>query len=284
MAGLRREPTARQIRLGVELRKMRNAAGLSGRESAAALGVTSSQITQIESALSGVSEKRLRRMAAIYGCPDAELIDALVAMATDRSRGWWEADRGQLATPFLDLAELEHHASYRWDADFIHVPGLLQTEAYAHALFSYINPEFPENEIERWVEHRMKRRTIIERPEPIPYKALVHEAALRIRVGDRASALRQLSFTLEIAEASHITLRVIPFDLDHFAGAGSAMLYVGSHVSKLDTIVRDAPHGVVYLDAETQLSRCRTLFHRLEDAALAPRESRDFIHKLTKEL
>ncbi|MFE2040082.1 helix-turn-helix domain-containing protein [Streptomyces sp. NPDC059477] len=282
--GAKREPTARQMRLATELRRLRDAAGLSARETATRLGVNSVQISQIEYGTSGVSEQRLRRMAAIYGCSDTRLIDALVGMATDRTPGWWEADRGQLATPFLDLAELEHHASYRWDVDFIHVPGLLQTEAYAHALFSYINPEFPESEIDRWVEHRMKRRTIIERAEPIPYKALVHEAALRIRVGDRASARRQLSFTLEVAEAPHITLRVIPFDLDHFGGAGSAMLYAGSPVPKLDTVVRDTPQGVVHLDAEAQLSHFRALFRRLEEASLAPEESRDFIHKLTKEL
>lgn len=44
---------------------------------------------------------------------DAALIDALVAMATDGTHGWWEEYRGRLPTPFMDLPELEHHASYR---------------------------------------------------------------------------------------------------------------------------------------------------------------------------
>ena len=101
MAGLRREPTARQVRLGVELRRLRDAAGLTGREAATSLGVSSAQINQIESALSGVSEKRLRRLAAIYACTDEEVSAALVAMATDRTRGWWEEYRGSLPTSFL---------------------------------------------------------------------------------------------------------------------------------------------------------------------------------------
>ena len=66
-------------------------------------------------ALAGVSEERLRRLAAHYACTDEELIDALVAMATDRTRGWWEEYRGVLPTSFLDLAELEHHATFLRD-------------------------------------------------------------------------------------------------------------------------------------------------------------------------
>ncbi|CAL9567348.1 hypothetical protein SUDANB105_04753 [Streptomyces sp. enrichment culture] len=284
MAGLRREPTARQVRLGAELRKLRNAAGLTGREAAAALGVSSAQINQIESGLSGVSEKRLRHLAANYGCSDGALVDALVAMATNRSGGWWEKERGRLPTPFLDLAELEHYATFRWDVDFLHVPGLLQTEAYARALFSYVNPEFPQSEVERWVEHRMRRRVIIERPDPIPYEAVIHEAALRIRVGDRAAARAQLMRVLELSEAAHVTVRVIPFDLDGFAGAGSVMVYAGASIPNLDTVVRDGPNGPYFIDAAAQLDRYRTLFRRVEAVSLEPERSREFIHGLAKEL
>ncbi|WP_086765263.1 helix-turn-helix domain-containing protein [Streptomyces bobili] len=284
MAGLRREPTARQVRLGIELRKLRDAAGLTGREAAAALGVSSAQINHIESGLSGVSEQRLRRLAAIYACSDGKLIDALAVMATTRGRGWWEEYRGTLPTPFLDLPELEHHAHYRWDVEFLHVPGLLQTEEYARSLFSYVNPEFPQDEVERWVEHRMKRKVVVEGPEPIPYEAVIHEAALRIRVGDQTGTRAQLTRVLELSEADNVTVRVIPFALNGFGGAGSAMVYAGGPVPQLDAVVRDGPNGPVFIDAAAQLSRYRTLFRRVEAASLEPEHSRDFIHKLTKEL
>lgn len=281
---LRSEPTARQLRLAVELRRLREAAGLTAREAATLLGVSAPQISQIEAGLTGVSEKRLRRMAANYACSDGDLIEALVAMATDRTRGWWEEYRDALPTPFMDLPELEHHASYRWDVDFLHVPGLLQTAEYARALFSYVNPEFPASDVERWVEHRMKRRIILERPNPVPYEAVIHEAALRIRVGDRTAARAQLTRVLELSEAEHVTVRVIPFDVDDFGGAGSAMVYAGGPVPKLDTIVRDGPSGPVFIDAEAQLNRYRTLFRRVEGVSLDPDRSRDFIHRLAKEL
>ncbi|MEU6671263.1 helix-turn-helix transcriptional regulator [Streptomyces sp. NPDC046727] len=280
----RRQPTARQERLGAELRKLREAAGLKGREAAALLGTDSAQMSQIEAGTAGVSEERVRRLAAQYSCTDAALVDALVAMATDRTHGWWEEYRGLLPTPFMDLPELEHHASHRRDVEFLHIPGLLQTAEYARSLFAYVNPEFPESDVERWVEHRMKRRVIIERPEPVPYEALVHEAALRIRVGSRSAARTQLARVLELSEADHVTVRVIPFDLDGFGGAGSAMVYAGGPVPRLDTVVRDGPGGPVFIDAEAQLSRYRTLFRRVESASLDPDRSRDFIRRLAKEL
>ncbi|WP_327696957.1 helix-turn-helix domain-containing protein [Streptomyces sp. NBC_00459] len=282
--GTKREPTARQMRLAVELRRLREAAGLSARESAALLGVNSVQISQIESGVSGVSEQRLRRLAAHYACTDEALVNALAAMAADRTRGWWEEYRGLLPASFLDLSELEHRSTSLREVQVLYVPGLFQTQDYARAVFSFRVPELQDKEIELRVHHRMQRRAILEGPAPTPYEAVIHEAALRIRVSDRAASLRQLARVLELCEADHITVRVIPFDLDGFAGAASAMTYAAGAVPKLDTVVRDAPQGAAFVDSETQLAAFRTLLRRLEAVSLAPGRSRDFIHKLTKEL
>jgi transcriptional regulator with XRE-family HTH domain len=272
------------MRLAVELRRLREAAGLNSRQAAALLGVSPAQITHIESALAGVSEKRLRRLASHYACTDQEFIDALVAMATDRTRGWWEEYRGLLPTSFLDLAELEHHAAFLQEVQFLYVPGPLQTEDYAHAVFSYRVPELPDEELELRVRHRMQRKVILEGPAPTPYEAVIHEAALRINVSDRTASLAQLNRLLELSEADRVTLRVIPFTLEGFAGATSAMVYAGGAVPKLDTVVRDAPHGTGFIDSEAQLGAFRTLFRKVEAVSLAPERSRDFIHRLKKEL
>lgn len=282
--GLRPEPTARQMRLGVELRRLREAAGLTGREAAALLGVSSVQINQIESGLTGVSEKRLRRLAANYACSDDELIEALVAMATDRTKGWWEEYRGLLPTPFLDIAELEHHSTYRRDVEFLFIPGLLQTPEYARAAFSSRVPEVPLEELDLRVRHRMRRKAILMKPAPTPYEAVIHEAALRIRVGDRATSRAQLHQVLELSEADHITVRIIPFDMDGFGATWSTMMLADGALPRLDTAVRDAPHGTTFVDSEAQLGVLRTLFRRVQAASLDPERSRDFIHRLAKEL
>jgi hypothetical protein len=161
---------------------------------------------------------------------------------------------------------------------------LLQTEDYARAVFAYRVPELPDNELELRVRHRMQRKAVIESPAAIPYEAVIHEAALRIRVGDRTATRTQFTRVLELSEADHITVRVIPFDLDGFAGATNAMMYVGGTVPKLDTAVRDAPHGAAFIDSEVQLGAFRTLFRKVGAVSLEPTRSRDFIHKLAKEL
>jgi transcriptional regulator with XRE-family HTH domain len=280
----RRQPTARQVRLGAELRKLREAAGLKAREAATLIGADSAQMSQIESGIAGVSEERLRRLAAHYACADAALIDALAGMATDRTHGWWEEYRGILPAPFLDLSELEWHATLRRDVDFLQVPGLLQTEDYARALFSFRVPALPHSELEPRVSHRTQRRVVIEGPEPIPYETVIHESALRFRVGDRAAYRAQLARVLQLSEAAHVTVRVIPFDLDGFAGSSSAMVYAGGAIPQLDTVLRDAPHGTGFLDTEAQLARFRTLFRKVEKVSLSPERSRDFIHQMAKEL
>ncbi|MEG3628743.1 helix-turn-helix domain-containing protein [Streptomyces poriticola] len=276
----RREPTARQLRLAAELRRLREAAGLTARQAAAMLGVSNVQISQIEAGLSGVSEQRLRRLASHYACTDDELVDALVEMATDRTKGWWEGYRGLLPTPFLDLAELDHHAIHQQDVAILYVPGLLQTENYARAVFSSRIPELTDEELELRVRHRLTRQA----RATFPHKVVIHESALRIRVGDRAAARAQLAHLLEVSEADRITLRVIPFDLDGFARASSTMTYVGGAVPNLDTVARDAPHGAFLIDSDAQLGAYRTRFRRIEDVSLTPDRSRDFIHRLTKEL
>ncbi len=242
------------------------------------------QITHIESALAGVSEQRLRRLASHYTCTDEEFIDALVAMATDRTRGWWEEYQGLLPTPFLDLSELDHHSRFQRNVAILFVPGLLQTEDYARAVYSNRIPELTEKELELRVRHRIARRVIIEGSSPVPFDAVIHEAALRMMVSNRAASQAQLTHILERSEADHITVRVIPFALEGFSRGGSTMAYVGGSTAKLDTVIRDGPTGAIYVDAEAQLATYRERFDKVKALSLDRERSRDFIHKLAKEL
>ncbi|MEE1830371.1 helix-turn-helix domain-containing protein [Streptomyces sp. SP17KL33] len=280
----RSNPTARQVRLGAELRRLREAAGLKAREVAAILNSTSTQMSQVEAGIAAVSAERIRRLAAHYACTDEELIDALAAMAGDRARGWWTRYRGVLPQVNLDVAEAEHHARYLREIVINRVPGLLQTPDYARAVFRYMRPELPESELAPRVEYRLKRRSVIEGNTPTPYETIVHEFALRVRVATRQTSVAQLRWILDRIEQGNVTVRVIPIDQDGFAGAGASMMYTGGPVPRLDTVLRDAPTGVVFVDEEPQLQRLRTLLRRVEEAALEPVASRDFIQRLAKEL
>ncbi|WTZ46596.1 DUF5753 domain-containing protein [Streptomyces sp. NBC_01390] len=257
---------------------------MKAREAAALLGADSVQMSQIESGVAGVSVERVRRLAAHYACTDEALIEALAAMATDRTRGWWEEYRGVLPPVNLDVAETEHHATFLREIVITHVPGLLQTPDYARAVFGYMRPELPESELSPRVEHRMRRRAVIEGDDSTPYETIVHEFALRIRVADRRVSHAQLRQILDQIEREHVTVRVIPTDQDGFGGAGASMMYMGGPVPQLDTGFRDGAADTAIIDREPQLGALRTLFRKVEEATLDPTASRDFIHRLSKDL
>lgn len=274
--------TARQERLGAELRTLREQAGLTVRQAARNLSIDQTKISHMEAGRVGVSEERMRRLAAHYACDDAELVDALVAMATDRHKGWWEAYREVLPAGFLDLAELEHHATSLGVISIVNVPGLLQTPDYARAVFAYPVPEMSAADIEARVEHRMRRKTVLQRGRPTRF--VVHEAALRIMTGSRRTTLRQLEHLAEISAADGIDVRVIPFAAEGFAGATYSLLHAGGPTPRLDTVQLDRPGGSGYLHAEAQLNKYRITFRKVAEASLGNAESRALIHRLTKGL
>ncbi|MGW6021476.1 helix-turn-helix domain-containing protein [Streptomyces sp. NPDC055099] len=276
--------TARQVRLAAELRKLRERAGLSVGEAARLLGIAPTKLSNTESAQVGVSPERVRHFACQYACGDAALVDALAAMAADRGRGWWEEYRAQLPTGFLDLAELERNARYLNTIEIAHVPGLLQTEEQVRSIFAYSVPELPADELDTRVAYRLRRQAILHEDDAPPYEAVVHEAALRIRVANRAVARRQLAHILEMSLRPNVTVRVIPFDVDGFAGVGYPMLYAGGPVPQLDTVLLDSVHGVAFLDGESQLDRYRALFRKVQRSALDDVGSRELIHRLAKEV
>ncbi|MGW0906922.1 helix-turn-helix domain-containing protein [Streptomyces sp. NPDC002853] len=276
--------TARQVRLAAELRKLRERAGLSVGEAARLLGIAPTKLSNTESAQVGVSPERVRHFACQYACSDAALVDALAAMAGERGRGWWEEYRAQLPTGFLDLAELERSARYLNTIEIAHIPGLLQTEEQVRAIFAYSIPELPTGELETRVAYRLRRQSILHEDDAPPYEAVVHEAALRIKVADRVVARRQLAHILEMSLRPGVTVRVIPFDVDGFAGVGYPMLYAGGPVPQLDTVLLDSVHGVAFLDGESQLDRYRALFRKVQRSALDDVGSRELIHRLAKEV
>ncbi|MEV0280431.1 helix-turn-helix transcriptional regulator [Streptomyces sp. NPDC050610] len=271
--------TARQERLGAELRKLRERAGLTGREAAQAAGIAETKVSATEAGRVGVSAERVRHLASQYACDDAALVDALVGMATEKGRGWWEECRGWVPSGYLNLAELECHAVCLTNFECVYIPGLLQTEAHIRAIFASTVPKLSEEELEMRVRFRLRRQGL-----SVPYLAVIHEAALRIRAADRKVARNQLLHILDQSELSHVAVRVVPFDVDDFAGIGDPLVYAGGPVPQLDTVLVDTPHGPAFVDAEAQLRRYRAIMRKLEVAALGVVESRELIHRLVQSM
>ncbi|MFP8942702.1 helix-turn-helix domain-containing protein [Streptomyces fenghuangensis] len=280
----RSNPTARQARLGAELRKLREASGLTAREAGELLGGNQAQISHIESGRWGVSAERVRRLAAFYSAGDQKLIDTLCKIAEDRTKGWWEEYRGVLPPAFLNVAELEYHATHLRSLQTLTVPGIFQTEDYSRKLFEEVIPPLPRSEIDARVEHRSRRRVIFERDHPTPFEAIIHEAALRMRYGGRKVARSQLEYLLEVSDWPSVTVRVIPFTSERFIGSAQSVLYAGGPVPQLDTVLLDSAYGSVFLDAHAQLEKYRSVYGALETVPLDAKDSRSMVKRIIKEL
>ncbi|WP_326753530.1 helix-turn-helix domain-containing protein [Streptomyces hirsutus] len=281
---MRTNPTGRQLRLGTELRKLRERAGLTATEAGQLLGIKPTHISNMEAGRAGVSSERVRTMACHYECADTALVDAIAAMTGDRKRGWWEEYREILPAGLLDLAELECHATHLRGSVTVHIPGLLQTTDHARALFHQVVPDLAPPDIEHRVSFRIKRQTVIYGAPVTPYVALIHEAALRMQFGGPTIAAAQLRHLLEMSERDHITIKVIPFAAGGFPGSGQSIFYSHGPVPQLDTVHLDQSHGPAFLNAEAQLNKYRVLLERVETRALTPEKSRDVIHTITQDL
>ncbi|MEV5531548.1 helix-turn-helix domain-containing protein [Streptomyces prunicolor] len=280
----RSTPSARRLRIGVELRRMRERAGMTAAQAARALGTTQGQMSNIEANRFGVSADRVRTLALIYDCTDQPLVDALADMGAERGRGWWEEYRDTLPPRLLDLAELEHHATALRVTQVINVPGLLQTPEHARALFREAVPALRPHEIEYRISHRIKRQAILHREQPPPYTAIVHEAALRMQFGGREVANAQLKHLAEVSDQAHINVLVIPFDGTSFPTTGHAVDYFHGAVPTLDTVEVDTAHGSELVDAAGQLEKYRLILDRMEAVTLKPAASRDLIHCIAQDI
>ncbi|GAA2324584.1 helix-turn-helix domain-containing protein [Streptomyces violaceusniger] len=277
-------PTARQRRVGAELRKMREHAGMTVAHAAQQLGAEGARVSNMESGRLGVSEERVRMLAAVYSCGDQAYVDALAAMATERGRGWWGEYQGKMAASALDLAELEFRAVSLRAVQIMHIPGLLQTEDYAKAVFSTAEPEPTPAQLRVSLSFRLRRRDVLDRDDPPPCTFLIHEAALRMEFGGSKVARAQLERVLEASERDNVTVRAIPFSAGGFPNAGVSAAYVCGAVPQLDTVQLDAPTGVMFLDGETHLANYRRILDRTEELSLTPEGTRDFIHAIAPRL
>jgi transcriptional regulator with XRE-family HTH domain len=279
----RSSPTGRQQRLGAELRKLREQAGMSAQAAADLMGLTRSRVSNIEAGRFGVSADRVRTFASAYRCPDEELVDVLAGMAGERRKGWWEQYRGELPSTFLDIAELEWHAASLRTAVIAHIPGLLQTEEHVRAMFEMADPPLPALQVLARTTHRLKRQQVLDRDDPPQLKAIIHEAALRMEFGGRKIAKGQLHHILEMSQRESVCVLVIPFEAGGFPGAGQSVIYASGAIPQLDTVLLDTFHGGALIDMEMQLRRYRKLLDRMENLALPPEGSRDHIRNIANQ-
>ncbi|MDT0305384.1 DUF5753 domain-containing protein [Streptomyces sp. DSM 44917] len=232
-----------------------------------------------------MSGERVRTLADVYACADQAYVEALAEMADLRVKGWWEDYAGKIGAAALDLAELEHHACALRNFGVAHLPGLLQTEEYARAVFGTAIPEHLPAQLRLGLSFRMRRRDVLDRDDPPQCTFLVHELALRLDFGGPAVMRLQLNRLLEASERPGIEVRAIPIAAGGFAMVGASSIeYADGPVPQLDTVVYDTATGAHFLDAPAVLDKYRTVLRRMERIALSRSATRDFVSNIVKQL
>ncbi|MFC5724348.1 helix-turn-helix domain-containing protein [Streptomyces gamaensis] len=275
-----KSPTIRQKRLGAELRKLREAAGMSGEAAAEALECGQAKISRIETGANGIRPFELRGLLSAYGVTDRDLIETLVELAKEGRRpGWWSR-YAQSFPGIADLAHLEAHAVVVQTWQTVLVPGLLQTADYMRALFRGGRYGYDAAEAEHAVAARTARQQVLASADAPRLSAVVYEAVLRAEVGGPAVMRGQLRHLAALADSERVRLRVLPFAAGAHGGFDGPFVVYGLEPADMDVVLMDGLAGPQYLDRQADVRRFRELFASLSAAALDPESSAGLLRRL----
>src|ERR1700749_3362058 len=169
-------PTVLRILLGSQLRRLREARGITARQAASKIRASESKISRIELGRNAIREMDFLDLLTLYGV-EAREGEQLLTLAEQSNRpGWWHRYNDILPDWFQAYVGMEEAArSIRvYEAQFI--PGLLQTEEYATEVISL--GDFPLEQAERLVVPRKERQRRF-RDGQLKLWILLADAALR---------------------------------------------------------------------------------------------------------
>ncbi|GAA2630141.1 helix-turn-helix transcriptional regulator [Actinomadura fulvescens] len=236
-------PTVLRLVVGAQLRRLRELSGISAEQAAYEIRGSASKISRMELGRVRFKDRDVSDLLTLYGVTDLADRLPLLEMAKQASAaGWWQAYSDLVPPWFEAYLGLEQGASMIRCYEVQFVPGLLQTEAYAHAVVRAGMPSASDNEIERRVELRMARHQVLTRPDPVRFWAVLDEAAIRRPFGGRATMRAQLKQLIALNELPHVTVQISPFS----AGGHGA----GGPISILRLPAADLP-DVIYLEQLT---------------------------------
>ncbi|MFD0689359.1 helix-turn-helix domain-containing protein [Actinomadura fibrosa] len=277
-------PTVKRRRLAAELRRHRDASGLTLDQVAERLEWSNAKISRIENARVSVLPRDVKFLLGVYGV-DGETRDFLVTLAREaRQKGWWHSYGDAIPEWFEVYVGLESDATSIHSYEAEHVPGPLQTEDYARAVFhGFLFGD--EEEIEKRVAVRMARRERLVASGTPKFWVVVNEAVLRRVVGGPDVMRVQLEYLAEVARSPHVTLQVLPFSAGaHPAMSGSFVILQFPEPTDPHVVYLEAQTGGLYLEKKPEIERYSLAFDHLRAAALHPDDSRALISRVAGEL
>src|SRR5215471_727453 len=158
--------TVQRLVLGGHLRQLRERAGITTEQAAAAIRGSHSKISRMEHGRVRFKERDIADLLTLYGVTIGEEREALLNLAREANTpGWWQGYSDILPHWVEPYFGLEAAASFVRNFELQFVPGLLQTEDYARSLIRLGNAP-AEDDVVRRVEARLSRQQILLRESP----------------------------------------------------------------------------------------------------------------------
>lgn len=283
-------PIVRRRRLGAELRRRREAAGLTGDQVIARIGwASASKLSRLENGRSRPDLGDVLDLLDLYEVNGAER-DELIAIARDagNTRGWLR-EYPVMTQRQRAYAELESGCvDIREYAQAV-VPGLLQTPSYARVrILSSRALQEPDGERgfdpEAEVAARLARQAILTRElDPPQYEAVLDEAALAgVRGGSTDVMREQLVHLSRLAQLPNVTLLVLPLNAkvgEFYLAHTSFSLYRFADPADAETVAVEALATDLVLTEKSDITRYTLVFDWLRRAALSPEESLQWLNE-----
>jgi transcriptional regulator with XRE-family HTH domain len=282
-------PAARQRRLASELRRLRRAAHLTGKEVATRLGWSEAKLSRIENGQTRVKIADLDKFMELYGVSGQHRAELVALAEESRETGPVEELGGYLPEGHAEILRAESEALAIWAWEPQVVPGLLQIEDYTRALVQLWPNRLPRPaaEVERRVQTSQLRQRVLIRVPPPELSFVIDESVLLRGFAARSVMHDQLLHLAEISERPNIELRILTLSGQQVIGTGAFVYFRFPQVhgvSLPDTVALEHLHGTDFLDSELDVNTYQVFFSALRDNSLSAHSSRDKLTRTAREI
>ena len=274
-----------RIVLGTQLRRLREAAGITREEAGHAIRASHAKISRLELGRVGFKERDVVDLLTLYGVTDeARRGEVLDLMRQANTKVWWQQHSDLLPNWFETYLRLEQVAQVVRTYQLQFVPGLLQSEEYARAVIGHGHSRSTD-ELDRRVHLRMERQKMLHQPDAPHLWAVIDEAALTRAFGPTRVMRDQLRYLLEVSAAPNVHVQVLPFRSGaHAAAGGSFSILRFAEPDLPDIVYLEQLTSAVYLDKRADVEEYQLIMERVTVQAETPAQSRETLRRLLGEL
>ncbi|MET8217092.1 helix-turn-helix domain-containing protein [Streptomyces hirsutus] len=256
---------------GSELRRVREAAGLSQDQLGERVFCSGTYIGQFESATRRPQPDLSRLLDDVLGT--GEYFQRLCELAR----------KSKHADYFADAAELETRAKTISEYAPMLVPGLLQTEGYARALTRATLPYAPPDEVESYVQTRLERAQLLDSSSAPEVWVLIHEAALRIPVDGAGVMSQQLKQLAELGRSHpRVIVQVLPFAEGHHPLMYGTVILM-AFIDAPGVVYTEGAHNGQLVEDPTLVAKYQRSYDLVRAAALSPKASLALVESAAKD-